>query len=401
MIDIIDKKKCCGCTACQQVCQKQCIEMQEDSEGFLYPKVDVNRCTNCGLCEKVCPILYPFERTIEEPISYACKSKDSSLVEKSSSGGIFTILATNIIEDGGVVFGARFNDNWEIVHDFTETIEGLSAFRGSKYVQSKLGDSFSKVKEFLNSGRKVLFVGTPCQVSGLNHFLRKQYDNLYTFDIVCHSIASPKVWRLYLDEVKGSCKITNVSFRDKSMGWRSYGLHIQGRLLDSTVLTLDRGKHTENIFMRGFLENLTVRPSCTLCPARNYITQSDLMLADCWRLEKYHPDWDDNKGMSQVLILSDKGQQLFDSITEGVFIRRIPYNEVEEHGVHAPITSSTHAHPYRSYFFDHFSEVNSVKKLICRCLKRYDRKKACKKMCLKMFHSLPGFSILKSLKDKL
>lgn len=395
MIRIDNKINCCGCTACQQACPKQCIFMEEDSEGFLYPKVDSEVCIDCGLCEKVCPVLNPFERKVAEPESFACRSNDADLVEKSSSGGMFTMLATKIIEDGGVVFGVRFSEDWSIIHDYTETIEGLLAFRGSKYVQSRLGNIFSKVKTFLKENRKVLFVGTPCQVAGLNHFLRKKYDNLTTIDIVCHSIASPKVWKLYLKDVSKGLTISNITFRDKSMGWRSYGLHIQGMSTDGEEITLDRGRQTENLFMRGFLEDLTVRPSCSHCPARNYITGSDIMLADCWRLDKYHPEWDDNKGMSQVIVLTDKGKQLLESIKTDVFIKQIPYNEVEDKGVHAPITRSTPAHPYRQYFFTHL-DIGRVSELIARCLQKWDAKKKRKKMFKKLLHLIPGLSVLKN-----
>lgn len=393
MIRIDNKINCCGCTACQQACPKQCIFMQEDSEGFLYPKADSKVCIDCGLCETVCPVLNPYERKVAEPASFACRSNDVDLVEKSSSGGMFTMLATKIIEDGGVVCGARFADDWSIMHDYTETIEGLIAFRGSKYVQSRLGNIFSKVKSCLKENRKVLFVGTPCQVAGLNHFLRKDYDHLYTIDIVCHSIASPKVWKLYLKEVSKGLSISNITFRDKSMGWRSYGLYIQGTSKDGEVITLDRGRQTENLFMRGFLEDLTVRPSCSHCPARNYITGSDIMLADCWRLEKYHPEWDDNKGMSQAIVLTDKGRQLIESIKKDVFIKQIPYNEVEDKGVHAPITRSTPAHPYRQHFFKQL-DVDRTCELILNCLQKWDAKKKRKKILRKYLHLIPGLSIL-------
>lgn len=400
MIDITDKTKCCGCTACQQACPKHCISMIEDSEGFLYPHADADICVDCGLCEKVCPVLHPYERTVAEPESYACKSNDENLVANSSSGGMFTMLATKIIEEGGVVFGARFSEDWSIRHDYTESIDGLSVFRGSKYVQSNLGDCFSKIKNYLKDNRKVLFVGTPCQVAGLNHFLRKQYDNLYVIDIVCHSISSPKVWKLYLQDVSKGIKVRNITFRDKSEGWRSYGLHIQGQSPDGKEITLDKGCQTKNLFMRGFLEDLTVRPSCSHCPARNYTTGSDIMLADCWRLDKYHPDWDDNKGMSQAIVLTEKGKHLLDLVKDEVFIRRIPYTEVEDKGVHAPITRSTPAHPYREYFFANLDD-SSMPRLIAYCLRKNDLRKNRKEMVRRFAHIIPGVVPMKKFIQRL
>ena len=200
MIQIVDKSQCCGCTACVSVCPKQCIAMQEDEEGFLYPVVDTSLCIDCNLCQKVCPELHPMNTRTPLHV-YAAKHKDEQIRLASSSGGIFTLLAEKVIDEGGVVFGARFNASWEVVHDYTETKEGLTAFRGSKYVQSWLGNCFSKVRSFLSEGRKVMFTGTPCQVAGLKQYLRKEYDNLLTVDVVCHGVPSPKVWRMYLDEV--------------------------------------------------------------------------------------------------------------------------------------------------------------------------------------------------------
>lgn len=199
MIDIKDKKLCCGCNACVQRCPKQCISVQKDEEGFLYPIVDLSICIDCGLCEKVCLVLN--QGSERNPIEvFAAVNKDDSIRMQSSSGGIFTALAEQIIQEKGVVFGARFDEKWEVKHDYTETIEGLKAFRGSKYVQSRIGDTFSKAEFFLKAGRKVMFTGTPCQIAGLRLFLRKEYENLLAVDIICHGVPSPLVWRKYLGE---------------------------------------------------------------------------------------------------------------------------------------------------------------------------------------------------------
>ena len=198
MIDIKEKNNCCGCSACVQICPKQCISMAADNEGFLYPQVNSAICIDCGLCEKVCPVIN--QSAPREPlVVYAAKNNNEDIRLKSSSGGIFTLLAEKVIEEGGVVFGAKFDADWNVVHDYTETIEGLAAFRGSKYVQSIIGDNFKTAKQFLNNGRKVLFSGTPCQIAGLKKYLRKEYDNLLTVDVVCHGVPSPMVWRDYLD----------------------------------------------------------------------------------------------------------------------------------------------------------------------------------------------------------
>lgn len=206
MIELKDKKNCCGCASCVQRCPKHCISLIEDEEGFLYPKVDLETCIDCGLCEKVCPVLNKDEK--REPLAvYAANNKDEEIRKSSSSGGIFTLLAENIISRGGVVFGARFNEKWEVVHDFVEKTEDLTLFRGSKYVQSKIGDTYYKASLFLKEGRQVLFSGTPCQIAGLRKYLRKDYDNLLTIDFICHGAPSPGVFRTFLrDELQKAAR---------------------------------------------------------------------------------------------------------------------------------------------------------------------------------------------------
>lgn len=365
MIKLNDKKDCCGCSACQQICPRKCINMEEDPEGFLYPKVDSALCINCHKCERVCPVINRYS-SANKPLSYGAKTYNEELRQKSSSGGIFTEIATRIIEMGGVVFGARFLDDWTVVHGFTDSLDGLSMFRGSKYVQSKMGDSYTNVKKFLDEGRIVLFTGTPCQVSGLNHFLGKKHNNLYTIDMVCHSVPSPKVWRLYLEDIKNNASITHITFRDKeTFGWKNYGLNIEANTLEGPTI-LAKGGHLgmdANIYMRGFLSNLTTRPSCYSCPARNYTSGSDLMIADFWHLDKYHPDWDDNKGMSVVLAVTEMGKNLFDEIKNSIFCYPIPYEEVEEKGIHLPITESTKPHIYRKKFFENIKDERITKQL--------------------------------------
>lgn len=356
MINIKDKKDCCGCGACAQICAHKCISMTEDAEGFLYPLIDTTKCVDCGLCNKVCPVINRYETPKDKPVSFAAKSLDEKLIDKSSSGGFFTVLAEYIIRKGGVVFGAKFDAVWNVIYDYTETIEGLEAFRGSKYVQATVGDTFSQAKHFLKQGRIVLFTGTPCHISGLNHFLQKEYDNLITVDFVCHSIPSPKVWRDYLKAVGNSKEISYVTFRDKSFGWDNYGLRIEGE--DGKVLT--KGGHKENVYMKAFSRNLTVRPSCFACPARSYTSGSDIMIADCWGFDTYHPEVNNNKGMSLVLPKTIKGMKAFDEIQGNLFLMQIPYNEVEEETNHKPIIKSATPNPYRNVFFKHYSSNRLV-----------------------------------------
>ena len=344
MIHIHDKHNCCGCAACVQACPKQCISFDEDEQGFRYPLVDENLCVDCGLCKKVCPVLN--QADAKKPLKvYAAQNPNEAIRLKSSSGGIFTMLAEAVIDEGGVVFGARFDKNWEVEHGYTETKEGLEAFRGSKYLQSGTENTYQQTKEFLKSGRKVLYSGTSCQIAGLKKFLRKEYDNLFTVDVVCHGAPSPLVWRTYLQDLKKYPKgtagkksvcsspnevsvITGISFRDKSTGWKKFGFVLKGMSATkanrntflSSVSTEE--KHDvllhetldKNLFMKVFLKNLCLRPSCSSCPAKSGKCGSDISLADYWGIENHHPEWDDDKGTSLVLVNSEKGSYVFNNL---------------------------------------------------------------------------------------
>ncbi len=333
MIHINKKEDCCGCSACAQRCPKQCITMQADEEGFLYPLVDSEICIDCGLCEKVCPVINQNEPC--KPLNlYAAINRNEEVRLTSSSGGIFTILAEGIIEKGGVVFGVKFNEMWMPVFDYTETKEGIIPFRGSKYVQATVGNAYKQAEEFLKTGREVLFSGTPCQIAGLKNFLRKEYDNLLTVDIICHGVPSPKVWSKYLDEIcskllmhnpdeknsvrsafggdKRTC-IETISFRSKLSGWKKYSF-----LLKLNFSTYD-GKNTvvfseefgKNDYMRAFLSDMILRPSCYVCPAKAGKSHSDITIADFWGINIINSEFDDDKGCDAVLINTNKGKKDF------------------------------------------------------------------------------------------
>lgn len=320
MIKIIDKKQCCGCSACSQVCPKSCISLLEDVEGFLYPKVDSSRCIECGLCEKVCPCLNNKELGNRLFKIYAGINKNEAIRLKSSSGGIFSALAEKIISEGGVVFGAKFNEHWIVEHGSTEKLDGLADFRGSKYVQSKIGNAFNEVLQLLRQNRKVLFSGTPCQVAGLKLFLRKDFDNLLTVDFICHGVPSPKVWREYLKTelsflqnrqlmrdsdltVNVNSFIENISFRDKTDSWRNYNFIIQFKPTAQTMGSpiLLTYKHDNNPYMKGFLANLDLRPSCYACPARSGKSLSDITLGDFWTESLCLNKFNDDKGTSLII----------------------------------------------------------------------------------------------------
>lgn len=302
MIDIQDNTCCCGCGACSQRCPQSCITMQEDDSGFLYPHVDVEACVGCGLCEQVCPYLNKEVKRNGAATAIAACNPDEQVRTGSSSGGVFTLLAQDVIAQGGVVFGARFDDQWNVVHDCTDSDDGLMAFRGSKYVQSVIGDSYCRVEGLLKQGRKVLFSGTPCQIAGLRLFLGKEYDDLLLVDVACHGVPSPMVWREYLPGASGGSPLTVVNFRSKTTGWKNY-----------SVLIGDKSRlHDNDRFMGCFLKNYSLRPSCFNCRFKAGRSGADITLADFWGIQTVAPHLDDDKGTSLVIVHTEKGQHHLD-----------------------------------------------------------------------------------------
>ena len=360
MITITDKSQCCGCAACAQRCPKQCITMAEDEEGFLYPQVDTSKCVDCHLCEKVCPVINQYEA--RTPLNvYAAKNSDDEVRNQSSSGGIFTLLAEQTIKDGGVVFGACWDKEWNVKHDYVENISNLQKFLSSKYLQSVIGDSYLKTEQFLKIGRKVMFTGTPCQIAGLKHFLRKEYHNLLAVEVICHSVPSPGVWQQYLTTRLNTLKweksdIRNISFRDKKTGWKTYSFVIENK--DGNIFTELSSK---NAFMRGFLADLYTRPSCHACPAKQLKSGSDLTLGDFWGIESLMPEIDDDKGVSAIIVNSDKGKQVLHNIN--VELHEVSYNELTTRN--PALVKSFPKTPKRTEFFkdDGFTFEEKVKRL--------------------------------------
>ncbi len=388
MINILDKKDCCGCSACVQRCPKHCIAMREDNEGFLYPEVNKNFCINCGLCEKVCPVIN--QATQREPLKvYAAKNPDEEIRRQSSSGGIFTMLAERIIDNDGVVFGASFDKNWDVEHQYTEIKEGLAAFRGSKYVQSRINDAFKQTETFLKQGREVLFSGTPCQIAGLKLFLRKEYDNLLTVDFICHGVPSPGVWRTYLKEtimrpegatgkntvllsLNSMPVITGISFRDKRLGWKKFGFGVRcaaSKAAKNSVLESDKSQEEtflyqpmrENPFLRGFLANLFLRPSCYSCPTKELKSGSDITIADFWGVEDVMQDFFDDKGVSLVFVNTQKGKKFYVKLND-INCKETNIDSVRQYN--SALTHSPKAHHKRKLFYEKFSNSKSISDLI-------------------------------------
>ncbi len=367
MIRITDKVKCCGCEACVQACPKQCICFNQDSEGFRYPKVDETICIQCGLCEKVCPVLNTDES--RKPLSsYAAINDNEEERLKSSSGGIFILLAKHIISEGGVVFGAKFDEQWNVVHAYSENEAGLLAFMGSKYVQSRIGKTYSQARGFLKKGRQVLYSGTPCQIAGLRKFLRKDYENLLTIDVICHGVPSPMVWQEYIREIKENARegentvslspnlpisegdtllghndvrIEGIAFRDKRLGWKkfSFALTLAEATADGKKNSVSLSHiHDKDPYFLGFNNyNLYLRPSCYQCPVRDLRSGSDVTLADFWGIETLLPELDDDKGVSVIMANTEKGKKIISQL--GLQLHNVKYTDIESRNSSVHISS--------------------------------------------------------------
>lgn len=345
MIKIEDKQNCTGCQACSNICPEQCISMEFDDEGFWYPVVDIDRCTDCGFCKKVCPILNKVEYE-NKAKAYACINNHESIRLESSSGGMFTLIAEQVIANGGIVFGARFDDKFNVIHNYVETKGELGEFRGSKYVQSKIGETYKEVKKFLKKGRKVLFSGTPCQIAGLMSFLGRSYDNLIALDIVCHGVPSPVVWQKYIEyqeEIVGS-KTRRIAFRQKDEGWKLYSLSFTFQNDKEYIQTLKK-----DLYMRAFLKDICLRPSCYNCQFKTLNRQSDITLADFWGIQNLLPEMDDDKGTSLIFVNSKKGQKMFKEIKDDILYKEVDINEAVSYNSAA--VKSAKYNPKRNDFF--------------------------------------------------
>ncbi len=313
MIKIINKSNCCGCHSCYNTCYRNAIAMKIDNEGFLYPKIDTTKCINCGLCEAACPIINPLSID-RSPVAYAAINKNDEIRKQSTSGGLFTLFAESVIDKGGVVFGAAFDDNYIVKHCYVETFDELKKFRCSKYVQSAIGTSYKEAKHFLDNGRLVYFSGTPCQIEGLFHFLNKEYPNLITQDIVCHGVPSPKIWELYK---KSKGEIKDFSFRDKKTGWINYSIRING----STHLA------SNDEYMKVFIPGFSIRPSCHNCKFKKINRCSDITLGDLWGANNIVPEMNDNKGLSLLVLNNNKSKKLFDDLKDKIVFKEIKLDD--------------------------------------------------------------------------
>lgn len=305
MIRIEDKSLCCGCTACSSVCPHDAISMRPDPLGFLYPQVEPDKCVDCGLCETVCDFARRRnpEKTGDAFKVYAARNRDAEVLAGSQSGGVFSALSDQVLSEDGVVYGAAYERDFTVSHFRAWTAYERDLLRGSKYVQSRMGDCFRLVKSDLESGRKVLFSGTPCQVAGLLSCIPESLqESLVTVDFVCHGVPSPAVWKDYVAYMQKKSKAVSVRFRDKSAGgWK---VHRESFVFE------DGRKIYDDTFRVLFYKNIMLRHSCSVCPYHLSERASDLTLADFWGIEETLLSFDGPAGTSMISINTDKGADL-------------------------------------------------------------------------------------------
>lgn len=347
-IALIDKNRCYGCAACAQKCPQQVITMERDATGFLFPVIDQKHCVHCGLCLSVCPANVDIIQECK-PTVYGGYAKNQKIRYESSSGGVFTILSESVIDMGGTVYGVAYGKSIRhIGHIPVQDKSELKRLRGSKYVQSDIGTTYSSVQKDLRSNIPVLFSGTACQIAGLKSFLGREYDNLLCVDVICHGVPSPLMWEKYLDSVeqKYHSEIINFEFRSKRYSWKDFGIKKQlGESKEKFEFAF------ENSYFRFFNSNLCLRPTCYDCKFKGIRNLSDISLGDFWNVNKIISDQDDGKGLSIILINTDHGKRFFESIKDNLILidRDITYEEACK--CNRAISDSMKTSPQRSEFF--------------------------------------------------
>ena len=307
----INKYNCCGCSSCMNVCPKHAISMVEDKEGFLYPYIDEDKCIECNLCKNIC--LFSKKNKIKngkKPITYGVKHKNDEIRENSRSGGMFTAISDYILDKDGVVYGVGYKNHFEVCHKRATSKQERNEFRGSKYVQSNLNDTFECIKNDLEDNRYVLFSGTPCQVDALHSYLsfcKINMDKLITCDLICHGTPSPLMWREYIkfQEEKYKGIIQGFEFRNKRLyGWEE---HVE-------TFNINGKEYSSRIFTKLFYDHIILRPSCYKCPYTSIYRDSDITLGDFWGVDKNINGFNDNRGVSLILLNTGKGKKIFKSV---------------------------------------------------------------------------------------
>lgn len=346
---------CSSCAACANVCSRHAISMELNAEGFYRPVIDSSKCVECGVCARACPWLNEVVNSngsVKAPRTIAAFTKDEAVRMVSSSGGLFTELAKAVLKEGGCVVGVAQLGVRTFGHIVIDSFADLSKLQGPKYVQADPGQVYREVWSLLKNGRKVLFSGTPCQVAALYAVLGKAAcENLWTVDVVCHGTPSVKVWRKYVEEIEcvAKSKLIRIDFRSKQTGWKRYSLHCEFNDGEKKYVYF-----RDDIFMKLFLLRICQNESCTNCHYRKLPRIADITLGDFWGVANYHPEMDDNKGTSVVLLNTAHGEFLFNSISNGLVLCE---STLEKAVVGNPcIVRSGRPHRNRAKFFENLNK---------------------------------------------
>lgn len=385
MIEICSKVSCTGCSACLNICPHSAIDMLENTIGYIYPTIDADKCVDCGLCVKICPVNHPTEK--KSPLhAYAVYSKDERDRDTSASGGASSVIVSHILLDGGVVYGSVQNSCIDIKCERISELKDASKIKGSKYVQSPLGDNLRKAKKDLRDGRKVVFTGTPCQIAGLKAYLGKEYENLYTIDLVCHGVPSERLLKdnvnLILSKRKNDTELSTlkVYFRDKNRN--------EKKMEYLFTLSDDKRIHYTKLFpddyyISGFISGLFFRQNCFSCPFAESNRVSDITVADFWGCKSLLPEMDENLGVSLILTNTERGVKLFDKIKNELIYEERPIEEAVcgngqlMSASHQPVTYEAFQKAYQMFGYE----------------------ESCRKFVLPYIRNVKRFMILNKLKS--
>ena len=396
MIEIVNKTDCCGCTACANICPKDAIVMEPDFEGFLYPKVLADRCVECGLCQKACPVMNQPKKAGDHLQSVVLRVKREDVLQGSTSGGFTTPLAEWVLDQGGVLCAATYDKEFKVVHALVTSREDIARTRGSKYVQSTLGDHFTQIKTLLKQDRLVCFVGTTCQVAGLKSFLGKEYDNLLTVDLVCHGTPSPKLWEKYVafQKEKYGTQIAEVTFRNKTYGYHSGTMKIEFANGKTYY-----GSARVDPMLKSFFREIASRPICYQCPFKALERCSDFTIYDCWHAAQLVPGLsDDDRGYTNVMVQSEKGQKVLEALRDHYEI----YDADTEKAVAldgSMVRGSAKPHPRRAEYYKDLDR-HSLPEHIAAFIPVSGKDRLIEK-CKHSIYRMGIYTALKTLKDKL
>ena len=364
MAILAEKNRCSGCGSCAVSCPKDCIHMENDEFGFRYPVVDSNKCIQCNQCIKKCPVITTMD-VKDENRFIAAKLIDLDIRQKSTSGGVFTVLAQYCLQHNGIVCGAVYDSAFQVVHVITKTETQIEKMRGAKYVQSRSEHVFSEIKDAVESGRWTLYSGTPCQVAALRAYLGKDYDKLILVDIVCHGVPSPLAWEKYLESLENNSgsKLKHINLRSKVSGWSKYNYSTEFVYEDENRVLIHQNN---NCYMKGFVSNLYLRPSCSNCSFKGVDRVSDFTLGDYWGIWNQYPDFDDNKGTSMVIIHGEKGEKIWKLVEKRFEFIEVTEKEAIQENQSTMVSSNAHSNS--ELFWQLINQDIPFNDVINRCL---------------------------------